>query len=127
MGVIHWGVMDSGDPHGFYGSMFVFFAMMVLDYNNPYSFYKDNYKKSMTALTGFLALICFFGVIKIFTITSKNQGYYMSISDTMNKSGLVLFNIHHIFFALYGMQVIIAVFEWLVKVKKIDIKEVNVQ
>ncbi|MEX3621877.1 hypothetical protein [Viridibacillus arvi] len=126
MAVIHWGIMSSGDPQGFYGSMFVFYAMMVLDYNNPDSSYRKKYKKIVTFLYGASAFFSFIGVIKIFAIAKVDGKYYVSLDKIMQLGELTLVNVNVLFMIMYSVILVVSGVELSFNVKeKTNLQEVG--
>ncbi len=126
MAVIHWGIMSSGDPHGFYGSMFVFYAMMVLDYNNPDTLYKRKYKKTISYIYGALCFFSFIGVGRLLNIRDINGQYFVAVDSIMRIGELAIINVNHLFYGMYGLILIVTGFEAVFPVKVgSNLREVN--
>lgn len=126
MAVIHWGIMSSGDPQGFYGSMFVFFAMMLVDYNSEEK-YKNGYRATINWIYGFMCFISLLGVLKLLTVVESKSLYYVSVDSVMRLGAPLIINVHYLFLIMYATILIFSGIEAIfnVKHKYVKLEEVS--
>ncbi|MEK3974728.1 hypothetical protein [Psychrobacillus sp. FSL K6-1267] len=116
--VIYVGIMSSGDSNGFYSSMTVFFAMLILDYHSNHEKFTDAYIKLAMIVFGFFSLISLMGVIDFLTIREIKGQFYISFSDVMRLGKMGIINIHILFAVMVALIVLFSGIEYVLKISK---------
>jgi hypothetical protein len=118
LGVIYKGVMDTGDPKGFFSSTAVFYAMLLLDYYSQAYRFKNGFLKFARFMMMVFTLISVMGVIDIFTIREIQNQYYISFSDTMRLGTAGIINVHWLFLIMAIIQAFFSALEWVYSIDK---------
>lgn len=114
--VIYKGVLDSGDPGGFYSSTTVFYAMLLLDYYTQKEIFKDKFLIFARVIMMILSGISVAGVLGVFTIIEQNNQYFIAFSSTMRLTESGLINVHWAFLGMTIISILMASLEWLNKI-----------
>jgi hypothetical protein len=116
--IIYKGVMDTGDPNGFYSSTAVFYAMLLLDYYTQPHLFKTGFIKTARAIMMAFAGISGMGVLGLLTLREINGGFYVSFSDSMRLGKEGIINVHWLFLALSVASIIMSALELVFSIEK---------
>ncbi|WP_286231294.1 hypothetical protein [Neobacillus mesonae] len=114
--IIYKGVMDTGDPSGFYSSTAVFYAMLLLDYYSQARNYKSGFIKLARAIMMSLAGISIMGVLNVLSIKEINNEYYITFSESMRLGTDGIINVHWVMFILAIVSVIMTSLEYVYRI-----------
>jgi hypothetical protein len=129
--IIYKGVMDTGDPKGFYSSTAVFYAMLLLDYYTHAHRFKTIFIYVARAIIMILAGISAMGVLGILTVSEIDKKFYIAFDNSMRLGNDGLINLHWLFLFLAFVSVVMSALELIFSidvekdgndVKKVDKK-----
>lgn len=118
LAVIYKGVMDSGDPGGFYSSTSVMYAMLLLDYYTDVKKFKNRFLLIARGIMMFLAGLSALGIIGILTITEENGQFFISFSEKMRLTDQGLVNVHWVFLFLAIIAILMTALETVFKISE---------
>ena len=116
--VIYKGVLDTGDPKGFFSSTAVFYAMSLWEYHSQAYRFKDGFLKFVKCIMATFMFISLAGLIDVFTIREFQNQYYIFFSDGMRLGNIRIINVHWLFLIMAVIQAFFVALEWTYGISK---------
>jgi heme A synthase len=112
LGVIYYGIMETGDSKSLFINLIVFYAMYLHGYFEIKKKYEGKIFSAMLSVLWFMVGVCFFGLIGMITVQELNKNYVIKFSETMRLTQVGL-NIHIFFLILLVLTVVFSAMEWI--------------